>query len=178
MKKIKKLNIFLALMYYFIGITGFYFLFIVGMVSGIIDLKYLFLILFIILPLIILLLPIIIKKILKKDFYKCILFSFIGVIVYFIILCTSLHFVGTFSESKWKNDKYINLRYLMIEDLEDKYDFVGMDKNEVIQILGTEDFDDNELCYKTSMVMITEYFYCLKYDENNSIIETYERYVD
>lgn len=178
MTKIRKLNIVFALIYYFFGIIGFYFLFILGITSGFMDLKYLCLILFIILPVMILLLPIVIKKLLKKNFYKCILFSLIGVIVYFIILCAVLYFISTFSESKWKNNKYINLRYLMIEDLEEKYDFIGMNKREVIKILGDESFDDNELCYKTSSVMISEYFYCLKYNEKNIVTETYEKYVD
>lgn len=177
MLRTKRLNIIFTIIYYFLGIVGFYFLFIISLTSGFIDLKYSFLILFIILPLIILLLPIIIKKILKKDFYKCILFSFICVCIYFIILCIFLSYIGTFSENKWKNDKYIDLRYLMIDDLEDKYNFIGMNKNEVIKILGDESSDD-ELCYQTSSVMISTYFYCLKYDENNIITEIYEKEID
>lgn len=173
----KRLNTIFTIMYYFLGIVGFYFLFMIGFISGFINLKYLFLALFVILPVIILLLPIIIKKILKRDFYKCILFSLIGVIIYFIILCIFFSYICIFSESKWKNDKYIDLRYLMIDDLENKYNFVGMNKNEVIKILGDGNSDD-ELCYQTSSVMISTYFYCLKYDENNIVTKTYEKVID
>lgn len=177
MNKTKNLNIIFTLIYYFFGIIGFYFLFIIGITSGFMSLKYLFLILFIILPIIILLLPIIIRKTSKKDFYKCVLFSFVGVLIYFVIFGIFLSYFCTFSENKWKNEKYINLRYLMIDDLEDKYSFMGMNKNEIIQILGNESSND-ELCYQTSSVMISTYYYCLKYDENNIITEVYEKQVD
>ena len=177
MNKTKYLNIIFTLIYYFFGIIGFYLLFIIGISSGFIGLKYLFSILFIILPVIVLLLPIIFKKILKKDFYKCILFSIIGVIIYFIIFGMFLFYISTFSENRWKDDKYTNLRYLMIDDLEDKYNFIGMNKSDVVKILGNESSDD-ELCYQTSSIMISTYYYCLKYNENSIITEVYEKYVD
>jgi len=127
--------------------------------------------------LLVLLLPIIIKWILKKNFYKCILLSFIGVVVYFIILEISLFSISIFSENKWKNDKYINLRYFMIEDLEKKYDFIGMNKMDVIDVLGNGYFSSNELCYQIGSIMVSTYYYCLKYDEN-VIVDVYEKYVD
>ena len=67
MNKIKKLNVIFAVMYYLFGIIGFYFLFVIGLTSGFMDLSFAFFILFIILPILILILPIIVKKILKKD---------------------------------------------------------------------------------------------------------------
>ena len=173
----KKLNIIFTLLYYILGIVGFYLLFIITFIAGFVDLKNIFLMLFVILPIIVLLLPIIIKKIFKKEFYKCILFSLIAVIIYFIIFCIFLSYIGTFSESKWQNDKYTNLRYLMIDHLEEKYDFIGMNKNEVIKILGDEG-GNNELCYQTRSFMISTYFYCLKYDDNNFITEIYEKEID
>lgn len=177
MTKTKKLNIIFTLLYYIFEIVGFYLLFITAFVSGVIDLKITFLVLFLILPIIILLLPIIIKKILKKEFYKCILFSLIGVIIYFVVFCIFLFCVGIFSVSKWQNNKYTNLRYLMIDDLEERYDFIGINKNEVIKILGDEG-GNNELCYQTRSFMISTYFYCLKYDDNNFITEIYEKEID
>ena len=177
MNKIKKLNVIFAVMYYIFGIIGFYFLFIIGLTSGFMDLSLIFLILFIFLPLLILILPIFFKKVLKKDFYKCVLLSLIGVFIYFIVICIFISYIGTFDESKWKDERYINLRYLMIDDLEDRYDFIGMNKDEVIEILGNDD-SNGELCYQTSSIMISTSFYCLKYDENNIIMEIYEKVID
>ncbi len=177
MAKIRRFNIILPSIYYIFGIFGFYFLFIMGITSGFLDLKKLFLILFVILPIIVLLLPIVIKTIMKIEFYKCILFSLIGVVIYFIIFSIVLLSIGTFSESNWKNDQYMNLRYLMIDDLESKYDLIGMNKDEIMKLLG-ETSGEGELCYPTSSFMITTYFYCLRYDENNLITEIYEKEVD
>lgn len=177
MSKTGKLNIIFSIIYYLFGIIGFYFLFILGLTSGFMDLSFAFFILFLILPILILILPIIVKKILKKDFYKCILLSFVGVVIYFIIICIFISYIGTFDENKWKDERYIDLRYLMIDDLEDRYDFIGMNKDEVIEILGNDD-SNGELCYQTSSVMISTSFYCLKYDESNIITEIYEKIIN
>ena len=64
----------------------------------------------------------------------------------------------------------------MIEDLEKKHDFIGMNINDVYEILG-KDYDDiynydNTLCYFIGYDIFDIALYCLEYDENNIIINT------
>lgn len=43
-------------------------------------------------------------------------------------------YISSYTREKW--DKYENLRYNMIDDLESKYNFIGMSEEEIIDILG------------------------------------------
>ena len=75
---------------------------------------------------------------------------------------------------KWNNANYTELRYFMIDDLEREYPLIGMQKEEVIEILGKEPDYDHSLCYHIRSVSIDSYQYCLSYEENGTITGTYE----
>lgn len=184
MDKVKTLNVTFGLLYYILGIVGFFYLFILCGIFGIIESfsQELFFICFLLFPIIILLLPIIITKIFKKVFYKSILWGLMMVVVYFLILLfirySILRYMGTFTIEKWNHQEYYHLRYLMIEDLEDKYHFVGKNKEEVIRVLGTGNEYDHNICYFVKSEWLDSYDYCLHYDEDNIITDTYQTYGD
>lgn len=186
MQKEKMLNITFGTLYYILGIVGFFYLYMLAVLFGMISSfsQSLFIVCFIILPLIILILPVIIKKTMKQEFYKAILLSCISVIIYFIILFiikfSILNYMSKFTIQKWNNDNYIDLRYLMLDDLEKKYDFIGMNKEKANQILGLKSYYnyDNGICYFIKNEWLNNYYYCLDYDENNIITKTYKKYID
>ena len=98
----------------------------------------LFLALYILVPSVIWHLPILIRFIFKKPFRKALFISICVTIVY-ILLFVSLQkgltvYFSDFSQSKWNN--YISNRHLMINDLENDYKIIGMDKTEVTELLG------------------------------------------
>ena len=85
----------------------------------------------------------------------------------------------SFSVKNWNN--YHNLRYLMVDDLEKNYNLIGKKTNDVKKLLGEPDssFDiDKSMCYFAKSEWIDSYYYCLEYDENNIITETYKTYKD
>lgn len=191
-KKVKFSSIISGILYYVLGLVGFYLLYFISALFGIIGSfsPVLFITCFVILPLLILVLPIIIKQILKIEFSKSVLLSCIAVIVYFIIILvvrfSILTYMGKFTVEKWDNENYTHLRYLMIDDMEQKYDFVGMNKEDVMEILGTESCDirenyhvyDNSICYFVKNEWRDSYYYGLEYDENGVITNTYTTYSD
>lgn len=180
MKKKKLGNIILGITYYTLGMIGFFYLFILTGIFGIIQSfsSVLHGICFLILPLLLLLSPIIIRKLWKKEFFESILFSILFVLLYFLILWlirfSIIFYLNSFSVSKWNNPNYRNLRYLMIDGLEERYNFIGKDKKEVIRVLGKENEYDQNLCYHIQNKWLDSYYYCLHYDENNIITDTYE----
>lgn len=99
----------------------------------------------------------------------------IGVIVYFVLLFTIRvgveHNMSKFTSEKWNS--YQELRYVMIEGLEQKYNFVGKKKEAVIEILGEALEQPNRIYYVIKSVWLHCDYYCLDYDENNVITRTY-----
>lgn len=186
MKNKKTLAIILGVSYYLIlGILSFL-SFILNMVDGVISLfsNVLFIICIFILPVLFIFLPIIFSKLFKKEWYKAFLYSFIINIIYVIIVVPVIRFgiisyMKSFSDTKW--DNYDNLRYIMVDDLEKNYNLIGKKTNDVKKLLGKPDssFDsDKSMCYFVKSKWLDSYFYCLEYDENNVIIETYKTYKD
>lgn len=179
MKKEKKLSIIFGLIYYIVGVVGFFYLCSFSLLFGVIgDFSgTLFCICFLVLPIIILIMPIILKFVLKKPFYKAILWSLISVAVYFVIIFVTnfgiTKYMSEFTFEKWNNEEYYNLRYLMLNSLEEQYDFIGMNKEEVIDMLGKESENKNRICYFVGSEFLTEFYYCLEYDENGTITKYY-----
>ena len=179
MKKVIIINIISGLLYYILGIIGFFYSFIIIGLFGIIPdfSETLFWIYFLILPIIILLLPIILKIITKKQFYKSILLSLIAVVVYFTIVFATIFgiekYMSNFTSEKWNNEKYSNLRYLMLNSLEEKYNLVGMKKNEVTEILGKEYENEQYMYYYVGGQWLRSFYYCLEYNENDNITKVY-----
>ena len=170
--KYTKLDFILGGLYYLILILFFINYFIYGIFSEnlIIGFSFLlFVLCYNIIPCILILLPSLIEIKLNKKFYKSIIISFIITILYLILiiptiqLCIKSHY-STFTTKKWTN-MIQSYRYLMIDDLEEKYNFVGMDKEDVFNILGREDVNTD---------LVIEYY--LGNDDNKVI--TYNIYLD
>lgn len=181
MKKTKILNVIFASLYYLLLVVLFYSFYMMWFLGGFAGLDFWFLLLLVLLPLLLIFLPVIIivKQKFKIAFYRGVILSFFAVAIYLLIVSMFLSYFDTFTESKWKNDKYANLRYLMIDDLEKKYNLIGMNKDDVIKILGDPlEAEEGEMCYQVSSVFITVNYYCLRYDDNNIIVEKYQEEVD
>lgn len=129
---------------------------------------------FFLFPIILIISPIIWKSVYKKGFYKSILYSILLMILYLIIVFAIILGVKwkfrTFSQEKWKN--YENLRYMMIDDFEQKYDLLEMTKQEVIDILGEDIGKENEIQYWIGCRDFFWEYYCLYLDNEGNIIET------
>ena len=126
-------------------------------------------------PINILILPIFIKFALKKDFYISIFYSLLSVISYFIILLSAntvvTKYMSNFTKEKWS--KYEELRYLMIDNFEEKYMPLNKKTEDITKILGETSSYKNNICYPIRNQWIKSYYYCLEYDENNLIKEIY-----
>jgi len=106
----------------------------------------LFVICYCIIPIGLLILPLFINEKFEKNFNKSILISFFITIIYILVIVPTLQFgikkyLSVFTIEKWQNTHHYH-RYFMIDDLEKKYNFVGMTKEEVFNILGEEQIND------------------------------------
>lgn len=187
MKNKNVLAIIFGMLYYLIPVILYYLLFVLNMMDGIIHSfsVVLFIVCIFVMPILFIFLPIIFSKILKKEWYKAFLYSFIINVIYVIIILPSIRFgiVGymkSFSKSKWNN--YANLRYIMVDDLEKNYNLIGKKTNDVKKLLGKPDSSfkiDKSMCYFIKgEFFLNSYYYCLEYDENNIITETFKPYGD
>ena len=129
-------------------------------------------------PIIFLLLPIILKIILKISFSKTMIYSFIITIMYIpILLITNLSitiYMKNFTIDKW-NEKSVHLRYLMIEDFENKYRPIGKNKEEIIKMFGVDYSrlrdNDNSFCYVVGATGFKVVHYCFIYDDKDTIVD-------
>ena len=64
-------------------------------------------------------------------------------------------------------------REVLLKDLEKKYDFIGMRKEDVIEILGKEYENEDYIYYFIRSEWLKTYYYCLQYDSNNIIVKVY-----
>lgn len=135
-----------------------------------------FLIIFyIIFPILLLILPIFLKV--RKKIILSYIFLFIYIILLLITGYCTAKFLENFSPKNW--NKYSDLRYLMIESLEKKYKIVGMEKEEIINVLGKPNkrnfsyFNDteNKICYSIMTNVIDTKFFCLTFDDNDIVIK-------
>ena len=129
---------------------------------------------FVLFPIILIISPILWKYVYKKAFDKSILYSILLMILYLIIVFTIILGVKwnfrIFSQEKW--EKYVNLRYMMVDDFEQKYDLLKMTKQEVIDILGEDIGENNEIQYWIGCRDFFWEYYCLYLDNDGNIIET------
>lgn len=184
MKKENVLGIILGIMYYILGIIFFFYLYVFEALAGSISdfSSTLFYVIYLIIPIILLMLPVILKFAIKKEFYKSILYSCIGIIIYIIIIILLTigikNYFKTFSTEKWSNDNWNSFRYLMIEDMENKYDFIGMTKDEVYSVLGKEDKKLEELlgeyviCYSMRNGFLEGDYYQIFLNEDDIVTKT------
>ena len=103
-------------------------------------------------PVIIIFLPLILRFIFSKKIIRSLAFSLGMAVIYFLLLFILnkglVFYFSSFSKEKW--DKYQYNRYLMVDDLEKKYELVGMTKFEVIDLLGQS---YSEVTYKEELAM-------------------------
>ena len=81
-----------------------------------------------------------------------------------------MNYMEIFSKEKW--DKYPAFHYVMEEDLEKKYNLIGMNKSEAVSLLGEPIIKDNLMCYYDSYIATKEKYYCLEFDEEGIIQKT------
>lgn len=182
MKKDKILGIVLGILFYLFGSIFFFYLYVFELFAGSIsDFSSIFLYIFyLIFPIIILSMPLIIKFAFKKKFYKSVLYSSLMIVIHiFVLLLLTFGirtYFKTFTTEKWTNTNWHTFRYLMIEDLEIKYNLVGMRKEEIYQILGKEDIikkfgDDVSLCYLMGSGFFEEDYYAFILNDKDIVID-------
>ena len=140
-----KLDYIIGSLYWVILIVFFIYYCIYGVIEDtlIIGFSFLiFIICYIIIPVCLLTLPLFIKIKFNKKFYISVIISSITTILYVFVIVPTLqygikNYLSVFTIDKWKSGHQYN-RYFMIEDLEKKYNFVGMTKEEIFYILGEE----------------------------------------
>lgn len=122
-----------------------------------------------VLPLVIILLPLALLLFFRKTFTKLALISFLVFIgsvgIFFVINLVFTQHLKKFDVEQWKNHQQI--RYLMIDDIEEEHEFVGMTRDEIIGILGIPDDpfreynpNDDRLWYfvETKLFMKIKYY--------------------
>lgn len=182
MKKDIILGTILGILYYVLGLIFYPYLFLIEVLAGSINdfSRVLFYICYVGLPIILLMMPLIVKFIFKKKFYKSVIYSVLAVIIYIIILLLITfgirQYFKTFTTEKWSNEDWHSFRYLMIDDLEERYDLVGMTKDEVYSILGEEDVDlemlinDYAIGYSVRDGFLEGYYYYIYLDKNDVVV--------
>jgi len=131
-------------------------------------------ILIIVIPIVLLIIPLFIN--LKfSNYYKTFKISTIIALLYIITMFIThfsvIEYSKTFTVEKWESMRF--LRYIMVDDLEEKYELDKMDKEEVIKLLGNPDIEkDTSICYFIKDDTNDHYF-CLNL-ENNKVISTYK----
>lgn len=143
----------------------------------------LFYILYFILPICLLFVPILLYFIFKNKRSKILQYSFISLLVFIILLITTIlsvrGYFSKYSKEKWKNN--VANRYCMIDDIEKNYNVIGKSKDEVIKLLGdkfTENKDHSTIMYEVKYSLVSVQYYILYYDENNTIIKTEINWLD
>lgn len=181
MHRDKILSVSFGILYYILTPIFFFYLYIFEALTGSISdfSETLFYIVYVVIPIILVLMPILLKIILGKKFYKTILYSCLGFAIYILIII-SLKFsidmyFKTFTIEKWSNNNWHGFRYLMIDDMEKKYDFIGMNKNEIYDILGKEDKElegEYVICYSMRNGFFEGDYYLIYLNEDDIVIKT------
>lgn len=133
------------------------------------------LILFSVLSLAVLVSPFYLKRFIKNRFIvpiAAIVMTVILVCVNYGILYASSCYISVFSQEKWA--RYDSLRTYMVEDMESKYDFIGMTKQQVLDLLGKPYEDtpaENTFSYYIGDAVIDPVLYVF-YVEDGIIIKT------
>ena len=81
----------------------------------------------------------------------------------FVFLYTNM--LKTFSIERWNENVYQRER--MLDDFLEKYDLTGMSYDEVMSILGTNEFDGNKYLIGKSYVGPT--FFSITFDDDNRV---------
>lgn len=139
----------------------------------------LFVIMFIVLPIVILILPFILKAVGKKNFGDCVKTALIVSLIYATVSVGTEYGVRAYF-TKFNAENWINYpanRHLMIDDLEKKYNIIGMSTDEVENLLGSpEQYDSvankDALIYGAAKSFFADEYYAVIYDDNKIVIGT------
>jgi len=135
--------------------------------------------------LLMILLPVL-KYIFKKNWRKSIQYSFILLGTYTVLSSVVGQTIDgnlkIFSTTKWQDQNYCDVRYMMIPDLQKNYQFIDMPKKDLYALLGNPnnktcgyDYEkDKKICYITLYGDLNSKFLCFFFNENNTIIEVKE----
>lgn len=139
---------------------------------------FLYIFLVIVVPVILIILPVILKLTTKKTLGESAITSAI-IFISYVLINFGLYFsiksyFSDFSTEKWNTFK--NHRYLMIDDLEKKYNLIGMNIEDVEDILGNSlneicEEDKSTLTYHIQSNLLAEEYYVFYY-ENGIVTET------
>lgn len=137
--------------------------------------RYLSYLLYIILPICLVLLPIFLNIIFKNKKDNIITYSFVFlvlfIILFFVIDIGIKNYFSSFSKDKWNN--YNANRHYMINDIEQKHNPIGKNKEEIIQLLGLNFIknDDSSIMYDINYSLVSVQYYII-YFENNIVTGT------
>ena len=185
MKKHKAAGIISGILYYGRGLYFFFISYVIGMFDGVIlEFSYgLFNVFYVVLPIILLILPIVFRILWKKTFLKSLLYACVGILIYGLFLVMVrvgiTNYFKTFSTEKWSNPDWHGLRYLMIDDLEQKYVLEGSSEEEILKLLGNNEMEGglqnperrNMVCYFIDFTFPKSSYYCFYFDENGIVTE-------
>lgn len=183
MKKEKTLGVIFGILFYLLGSIFYFYLYIFEAIAGSISdfSTTIFYISYLIIPIIILIMPLIFKFVFKKKFYKSICYSALIIVIHIVMLLLLTfgikNYFKTFTTEKWTNNNWQGFRYLMIEDLGNKYNLIGMKKEEIYIILGKEDRtlkefdDDNSLCYSMRNGFLEGDYYIIILNDEGIVID-------
>lgn len=167
------------ILYYIISFALYFYLFATNILYGVI-LEFqsirLWLFLIIIIPLILMTLPFIINKYLNKNYMISLLISIIVSLLYLLVVVPVIKYGITiyakdFNVEKWQEKK--TLRYLMVDSLEETHKLIGMNENELIELLGEFDYKkEDNICYFIRNDLGYHYL-CFKFD-NSVVVDTFE----
>ena len=106
-----------------------------------------------------------------------------GIFSFFIVICIipALSIANTvivaqeyqiFNQAIWNDPEYFNCRQYMIDDIKSKYKLVGMDVEEVKNILGDSYYDfpeDNKFYYEVGQEFPGYKKFIITYDDNGKV---------
>lgn len=181
MQKKVILDIVFGIVYYICALILFWPSFIIAAFDGVVYYfsHPLFYISYCVLPLALVIVPLIWKFVWKKEFYKSILYSCLVAAACLVFLVGTrwgiAEYFRTFTMQKWGNPEWRYLRYFMVDDMEEKYSFVGETMDEVYGILGSSDEERNAkdaggermACYTIMEGFPKTLYYCICFDEND-----------
>lgn len=112
----------------------------------------------------------------KKKFFVCIILAFIiTILLLFYVIINTNNNMG-FDIDKW-NSKYEE-RYKMLSSLTSQYDLIGMNRDNIIELLGTNGIytnNDSAIEYYVSRGLGDAMFFGIYFNQHG-IVESYKSF--
>ena len=116
----------------------------------------------------------------NRKYKQCILkMILIHLLLVIITRYGIIYYMNIFTKEKWSNIEWKQLRYLMIDDFEKKYNINNMKKDEIIDALDDCDYqDETTICYEVKRNnLITLHTFCLEFNDKDKIIYTNKSWI-